>query len=75
MGQNFQICLWSGLRGLTPPSPPYGQPDRKISVFLTTPLKMMNTQGTPDMTMDEDDDPDEHPGGSQAEPRLWSATR
>ena len=36
---------------------------------------MMNTQGTPDMTMDEDDDPDEHPGGSQAEPRLWSATR
>ena len=47
----------------------------KYPFFLTTPLKMMNTQGTPDMTMDEDDDPDEHPGGSQAEPRLWSATR
>ena len=28
-----------------------------------------------DEDKDEDDDPVEHPGGSQAEPRLWSATR
>ena len=34
MSQNFHICLQSGLTGLTPP-PPYGQPDRKISVFFT----------------------------------------
>ena len=28
INQNFHICLWSG------PPPPYGQPDRKISVFF-----------------------------------------
>ena len=37
MGQNFHICLQLGLPGLTP-TPPYGEPDRKISVFLTTSL-------------------------------------
>ena len=31
MGQNFHICLRSGL-----PPPPYGQPDCKISVCFTT---------------------------------------
>ena len=38
LDQNFNICLWSGPRGLTP-ARPYGQPDRKKTVFcLTTPL-------------------------------------
>ena len=37
--QNFHICLRSGPRWLTPPSPPYGQPDRKISVFFDNSLK------------------------------------
>ena len=35
MGQNFHIWLRSGPRGLT--LPPYGQPDRKISVFYDSP--------------------------------------
>ena len=35
-GPNFYICLRSGPRGLTTPSPPYSQPYRKISVLLTT---------------------------------------
>ena len=39
IGQNFHICLRSGPRWLTPPSPPYGQPDRKISVFFDNSLK------------------------------------
>ena len=43
MGQNFHICLRSGPRGLTPSSPPYGQPGRKISVFFTTSLKKNTT--------------------------------
>ena len=33
---NFHICLRSGPTRLTPPL--YGQPDRKISAFFTTPL-------------------------------------
>ena len=32
MGHNFHICLRSGPRGLVP-CPPYGQPDRKKTVF------------------------------------------
>ena len=43
MGQNFNICLQSGPRWLTPSSPPYSQPDRKISVFLTTSPKKNTT--------------------------------
>ena len=35
MGQSFQICLQSGPRGWPTPSP-YGQFDRKISLYLTT---------------------------------------
>ena len=38
MDRNFHFCLRSGPRGLTPypltPFPPYGHPDRKMSVFL-----------------------------------------
>ena len=41
VGKNFHICVRSGPRGLTPP--PYGQPDRKISVF-TTPVCMNSIQ-------------------------------
>ena len=29
-----QLQLWPGPMGLTPPTPPYGQPDHKIIVFL-----------------------------------------
>ena len=36
---HFHICLRSGLRWLTPLSP-YGQRDCKISVFLTTSLRI-----------------------------------
>ena len=37
IGQNFHICLRSGLRWLAhlPLPPPYGQPDCKISAFFT----------------------------------------
>ena len=71
----FTFAYGQGLGGWPPHPPLTVSLTVKYPFFLTTPLKMMNTQGTPDMTMDEDDDPDEHPGGSQAEPRLWSATR
>ena len=36
IGQHFLICLWLEPRVLTPP-PPYGQPDRRISVFYDFP--------------------------------------
>ena len=39
VGKKFHICVRSGPRGLTPHPPPYGQPDRKTSVF-TTPVCM-----------------------------------
>ena len=39
MGQNFHICLRSGPTGLTPP--PFCQPDRKISVFFMTSLRLL----------------------------------
>ena len=42
--QNFHICLRSGPRWLTPPSP-YGQPDRKISTFFYAPPKLPLTSG------------------------------
>ena len=38
IGQYFHISLRSRLLWLTPP-PPYGQPDRKISVFWTPSLR------------------------------------
>ena len=40
--QNFTFAYGQGQGGLTPP-PPYGQPDRKISVFYAPHIKVITS--------------------------------